>query len=274
MTLAKNRVRESGRRPGLTIQGLRAGYGRHDVIQDLNLEALRPGEITAVLGPNGSGKSSLLKAIAGLISVREGCVALDGETLTSLSPAARSRLVAYMPQDLPAAVHLRVLEAVRAAARAPNPDNRSPGPAAAHALLARMGIAHLALRHLDELSGGQRQLAGLALALVRDPRVLLLDEPLSALDLRHQFEVMTMLRQETRARRLVTLMVAHDLNIALRHADHAIVLLNGGMVVEGAPAEVLTGDTLATVYGVRGRIVRCDRGLPYVMIDDALPERS
>ncbi|CAM3797388.1 ABC transporter domain-containing protein [Bordetella sputigena] len=253
---------------GLSIQGVRAGYAERDVLRGLSLQPLPPGRITAVLGPNGCGKSTLLKALAGLMPLRQGAIAWDGCDLAALPPDQRSALVAYMPQDLPNAVHLRVLEAVVAAARARS--GRLGGRAdveTAQALLTRLDIGHLAMRHLDELSGGQRQLAGLALALVLQPRVLLLDEPLSALDLRHQFEVMELLGRETRERRLVTLMATHDLAIALRHAEHAILLRDGVSAAEGEPADVLGPDTLSSVYGVRGRVGRTDTGTPYVVIE-------
>jgi iron complex transport system ATP-binding protein len=249
---------------------LRAGYGKRDVIGDLSLEGLRPGSIAALLGPNGSGKSTLLKAVAGLIRPRAGAIELDGVNLAGVAPAARSGLVAYMPQDLPAAVHLRVLEAVLAAAQVQKDGPGRADPHAAQALLERLGIKQAALRYLDELSGGQRQLAGLALALIREPRVLLLDEPLSALDPRHQFEVMALLRRETRSRGLVTLMVMHDLNTALRHADHAVLLDKGKVAAEGEPDKVIRPETLADVYGVHGRLGRFGDGTPYVLIDGTL----
>lgn len=256
---------------GLAISSMRAGYGSRDVFAALSLQALRAGEVAAVLGPNGCGKSTLLKTVAGLMPLRDGTIALAGQDLGARPAAERSALVAYMPQDLPAAVHLRVLEAVLAAGRAHAPARGNAADADhAHALLSRLGIAHLALRYLDELSGGQRQLAGLALALVREPRVLLLDEPLSALDLRHQFEVMALLARETRARSLITLMAVHDLNIALRHTDRAVLLRAGELAAEGAPAVVIRPDTLADVYGVRGRVAHCEQGWPYVMIDGVL----
>jgi iron complex transport system ATP-binding protein len=272
---------------GLVIAGMRAGYGARDVFAGLTLASLQAGQITAVLGPNGCGKSTLLKSVAGLMPLRGGGVVLNGQDLTARAPAERSGLVAYMPQDLPAAVHLRVLEAVVAANRAGGHRRggshdvelaRAHGRGGAHdvefaqALLTRLGIGHLALRHLDELSGGQRQLAGLALALVREPRVLLLDEPLSALDPRHQFEIMALLAQETRSRGLISLMAVHDLNVALRHTDHAVLLCAGALAAEGSPADVIRPDTLADVYGVQGRVARCERGWPYVMIDGVLDQ--
>lgn len=267
MTRDASMAGETGR-GGLSVRGVCAGYGGRDVLRGLSLQSLPPGRITAVLGPNGCGKSTLLKTLAGLIPLRQGAIAWNGCDLAVLPAAERSALVAYMPQDLPDAVHLRVLEAVVAASRARS--GRLGGQAdvdAAQALLARLDIGHLAMRHLDELSGGQRQLAGLALALVQQPRVLLLDEPLSALDLRHQFEVMELLGRETRERGLVTLMATHDLAIALRHAEHAILLHDGTPVAQAGPADVLRPDILASVYGVRGRVGRTEAGTPYVVID-------
>lgn len=256
----------------LAISGLHVAYGKQDVIRGLSLPALPAGRLTALLGPNGSGKSTLLKAIAGLVPARRGQLAVDGQDLGHLAPAARSRLIAYMPQSLPAAVHLRVLESVLVAARAHARGSVETDADAAMALLSRLGIGDLALCYLDELSGGQKQLAGLAQALIREPRVLLLDEPLSALDLHHRFQVMALLKRETAARGLVTLIVLHDLDMALRHTDHAVLIHDGRMAAEGSPVDVITPATLAGVYGVSARIERCTLGQPHLIIDNVIDD--
>lgn len=254
--------------PVLAVSHINAGYGGADVLHDLSLPDMKAGEVTALLGPNGSGKSTLLKALAGLIRARTGHAKLDGLDLVHLDFATRARHLVYLPQSLPAAVHLRVFESVLVAARA----SEAVGPPASlhdiDRLLERLGIGHLALHYLDALSGGQKQLVGLAQALVRRPRVLLLDEPLSALDLNYQFHVMRLLKQETDDHGLITVIVLHDLNVALQHADRAVMIHGGRLVAAGAPAEVITPAALATVYGVQGRVEACSRGRLQVLIDD------
>ncbi len=135
------------------------------------------------------------------------------------------------------------------------------------AVINDLGISALASRFLDELSGGQKQLASLAQALVRRPRLLLLDEPLSALDLNYQFHVMDVLRRQTRQHRLITLVVLHDLNIALRHADHALLLHRGAIQAQGLPADVVTPHSLREVYRVQARVERCPQGQAQVHVD-------
>ncbi|MDQ8034299.1 MAG: ABC transporter ATP-binding protein [Bordetella sp.] len=250
------------------MRGLTAGYGRAPaVVNALDAGPLAPGSLTALLGPNGSGKSTLLKAMAGLVPPRAGAVLLGEQDLCRLDIGTRSRDLVYLPQSLPADVHLRVIESVRAAAEAHPPRDGRPTLEAINALLERLGIAHLALRFLDELSGGQKQLVGLAQALIRRPRVLLLDEPLSALDPNYQFHVMTLLRQETREHGLITLAALHDVNAALQHADGAWIIRAGAMHTSGAPAAVITPQSLDQVYGVLARVERCSQGRPHVLVD-------
>jgi len=252
---------------GLTVQSLTAGYGGEDVLRGLSVPALAAGEVTALLGPNGSGKSTLLKTLAGLLRPRAGAATLDGLDLTRLDHGERARHVVYLPQSLPAAVHLRVFESVLVAARASDAAAPPVDLPAIDRLLARLGIAHLALHYLDALSGGQKQLVGLAQALIRHPRVLLLDEPLSALDLNYQFHVMRLLRQETREHGLISLIVLHDLNVALQHADQAVMIHAGRLHAAGSPADVITPQALAAVYGVQARVEACSKGRRQVLID-------
>ncbi|MNT22913.1 Iron(3+)-hydroxamate import ATP-binding protein FhuC [compost metagenome] len=193
---------------------------------------------------------------------------LDGEDLARASPARRAARAMYMPQALPKGVHMTVFESVLVAARSGR--DGQPGHALmqdAMSVIADLGIAPLASRHLDELSGGQKQLASLAQALVRRRRLLLLDEPLSALDLNYQFHVMDVLRRQTRQHRLITLVVLHDLNIALRHTDHALLLHAGAIEAEGLPADVVTPDALRRVYGVKARVEHCPQGQAQVHVD-------
>lgn len=251
---------------GLTIHELNAGYAKRQIIENLNVATLRRGEVTILLGPNGCGKSTLLRALAGL-NRASGEALLDGVNLLTLPFARRADNVVFMPQSLPQGVHLQVLESVIVAQRA---SGGEPDQTQAIGLLQALGISHLAMNYLDQLSGGQKQLVGLAQSLIRRPSLLLLDEPLSALDLNYQFHVMDVIQRQTQMRKMVTLVVVHDINIALRHAAQVLMLKQGKLIARGAPETVITTASLAEVYGVRGRIERCSQGKAQVILDGVI----
>lgn len=254
----------------LSVTGLRVAYGRRAVVEGLDLAPLRPGTLTALVGPNAAGKSTLLRGIAGLVPGTRGAVRLGERDLLAMSIPERARHLAYMPQGLPGGVALTVMETLVGALRA-TPTALAPNgaAAAAHAVavLRRLGIEHLAMRTLDRLSGGQRQLVGLAQALAREPAVLMLDEPTSALDLRHQMSVMALVRETVVSRGLVGVVVLHDLGLAARFADRLVALSNGAIQADGTPAETLTPDLLARVYEVEARVERCSQGHLLVLAD-------
>lgn len=254
---------------GLTIEGVTAGYGATDIIERLDLGPLPHGELTAFVGPNAAGKSTLLRAIAGLVRT-SGSIRLDGDELTRLSAGKRARRVAFMPQTPPDRLHLSVLESVIGALMVGptdgGADDRSPAESAM-AALARIGLAERAMEPLANLSGGQRQLVGLAQALVRKPSLLLLDEPTSALDLRLQVVVMQLLRSYAREGNIVGVVI-HDLGLAARWADRVVLLDEGSVVASAPPHEALTADRLNQVYGVACRLERCTRGTLQVLVDD------
>ncbi|MFS2224505.1 ABC transporter ATP-binding protein [Pantoea sp. B65] len=256
---------------GLSIRGFSAGYPKRQIIENLHVPLLPRGKITVLLGPNGCGKSTLLRSLAGLNRAK-GELWLNGEELMSQPFARRADKVVYLPQSLPAGVHLHVLESIIVAQRASGGRSSVSSENEVMALLEQLGIAHLALSYLDQLSGGQKQLVGLAQSLIRRPALLLLDEPLSALDLNYQFHVMDLVRRETQQRNIVTVVVVHDINIALRHGEHVLMLQNGELIADGEPIEVITPQSLARVYGVRGRIERCSQGTPQVLIDGLVTE--
>lgn len=251
---------------GLHVRDLHTGYRKKKVISGLTTPQLPRGQITALLGPNGSGKSTLLRALADL-NRAQGELLLNGEDLMALPPAKRAQKVVYLPQSLPQGVHLHALESVIVARRASGSLNPQNVEQEAYAILEKLGVAHLAMSFLDQLSGGQKQLIGLAQSLIRQPDLLLLDEPLSALDLNYQFHVMDIVARETRLRNIVTVVVIHDINIALRHADYALMLKGGELIASGLPGDVVTPVNLAAVYGVEGRVEYCSRGLPHVVVD-------
>ncbi|CDL81988.1 ABC transporter ATP-binding protein [Xenorhabdus szentirmaii] len=256
---------------GLKINQLTAGYPKHPVIENLDVNPLPRGKITVLLGPNGCGKSTLLRSLAGL-NKASGELLLDGQDLMQMNFAQRAKNVVYLPQSLPAGVHLHVLESVIVAQRASGGIHNSESEREVMELLRHLGIEHLALSYLDQLSGGQKQLVGLAQSLIRRPTLLLLDEPLSALDLNYQYHVMDLVARETQRRNIITIVVVHDINIALRHADHVLMLKKGHLISQGKPEEVITANSLAEVYGIKGRIERCSQGVAQVLIDGLVTE--
>lgn len=255
---------------GLVLSRLTSGYPGHPVINHLCVDGIDRGKVTVLLGPNGSGKSTLLRALAGL-NPAMGEVLLDEQPLNRMTLANRGDKVIYLPQSLPSGVHLQVLESVLVADRAAGNKKKGRSLAMIMALLEQLGISHLALRYMDSLSGGQKQLVGLAQSLVRNPELLLLDEPLSALDLNYQYHVMSLVKRETRRRNMVTLIVLHDINIALQHSDHVIMMKSGKLIASGSPEQVICSENLASVYDVQARVEPCSMGKLQVHIDGLSP---
>ena len=252
----------------LHISGLTVGYGSRFIIRDLNVSPIAAGGVTALVGPNGAGKSTLLRAIAGLLPAT-GKVVLNGRDLLAMSRQERAKLVGFMPQSLPAGVGLSVLETIVTALKVASPvANEKLLRRRAVAVLERLNAVHLALNPLERLSGGQRQMAGLAQALAPDPELLLLDEPTSALDLRHQFHIMRTVRELVRAGGRSAVIVLHDLALAAQWADTIVVLRGGGLHVEGPPAVAVTPDMLRDVYGVTAEVIDLGASALHIAIKD------
>lgn len=249
----------------LIVRDLGVRYGQRQALAGVSLEA-RPGEVTAIIGPNGSGKSSLIRAIAGLVGHQ-------GEVRCGSDGAAR---IGYMPQDVGSSAALTVLEVVLLGRlRALHLRLTDADLDAAGAALATLGIEHLASRDLVELSGGQRQLVFLAQVLASEPQILLLDEPISALDIRNQVEVLDTVRRLTRERGLITLVVLHELSAAARAADRIIVLKEGGVAGDGRPDSVLAPQLIRDVFGIDAIVVEIEgAGLAVLPRRPSFPQGS
>ena len=226
----------------LIAQDVSISFGTRDVVQHISFAA-QPGEVLALLGPNGSGKTTLLRALAGVQRHRGTCH-YHGQ-----SDARQA--IGYMPQDCGGGGTLSVLELLLLArSKGRTVTTRAVDFELIARTLDQLKLSHLAERRLGELSGGQRQIVFLAQTLVREPFYLLLDEPLSALDLRYQLHVMDAITRLTRELAMTTLIVLHDLDIASRFADRIILLSHGQQIADGPPATTLTRDLIARVFGV------------------------
>lgn len=225
----------------------------------------RPGETVGLIGPNGSGKTTLLRCVYGTLTPTAGHATLDGDDLRVLGPKARARRVATVPQDSATEFELTVRELV-ALGRSPHKRFWEGDTGAdrehAEAALARVGLTELADRPYPTLSGGERQRALVARALVQDPALLVLDEPTNHLDIRHQLDVLRLVRTLG----TTNLLALHDLNLAGAYCDRLYVLERGRIVTGGTPAEVLTPALLDAVYGVDAEVIPHPRtGSPTVV---------
>lgn len=243
-------------RVGISVEGVSFGYPGHPVIRDVGLR-IEPGELTALIGLNGCGKSTLLRIAAGLLRPDDGRVLVGGEDIARLSRRAAARRIALLHQSAPAVPGMTVRQLVRQgryAARGPLGMLREGDDAAVRRALEDVGVGDWAERPVDSLSGGERQRVRLAMALAQDTRVLLLDEPTTFLDLRHQLDVLQTVVRLREERGLTVVMVLHDLAHAARFAERIVALRDGRVVADGAPKEVVTPQLLAEVLDVAGRV--------------------
>ncbi len=242
---------DSTRSP-LTLAGAELGYGPRVVWSGLDLE-LDPGEFLTVLGPNGSGKTSLLRAVLGLQPLTRGRLSILGRP-----PRRGNRAVGYIPQQrlVDPVTPVRARDLVRMGI---DGDRWGPGTRGHRArvdeLLAAVGAGSYADAPLGMLSGGEQQRVRIAQALATEPALLLCDEPLLSLDLRHQHEVTALIDRTRRATGAAVMFVTHEINPVLPHTDRVLYLAPAGHAV-GAPADVLTSERLTGLYGTPVDVVR------------------
>lgn len=244
-------------RPGLEIRALSAGYPSRPVVHGIDL-TVPAGQVAAIVGPNGCGKSTLLRALARLHRPSAGTVHVDGADIWRLPRRQAAQRVALLPQSPRAPEAVTVTGLVRYG-RHPHQGllrQWSRGDeAAVREALAATGTLELATERLDRLSGGQRQRCWLAMVLAQQTPVVLLDEPISALDPGHAVEVLQLVREVVAAGRTVVL-VLHDLTAAGRYADTVVALKDGRVIAQGPPRDTVDAALVKGLYGLDADILR------------------
>ncbi|MEV7599547.1 ABC transporter ATP-binding protein [Kitasatospora sp. NPDC089797] len=241
----------------LAAHGLGLRYGDRAIVDALDLE-LPGGAVTAIVGPNACGKSTLLRGLVRLLDPAAGTVTLDGSDIHRMPARALAKRMGLLPQQ-PVTPEAVTVEALVRLGRYPHQRMLSPwskaDQAAVEEALERTGTAELRDRQVDRLSGGQRQRVWIALALAQETELLLLDEPTTFLDLRHQLDVLDLVADLHAEAGRTVVMVLHDLGQAARYADHLVVLKDGRLAAAGPPGEVLTAELVEAVFGVPCRVV-------------------
>jgi zinc/manganese transport system ATP-binding protein len=248
--------------PAIRFAGAAARLDGHTIWSDVNIE-VREGEFVAVLGPNGAGKSTLIKAILGVLPLAAGTGSVLGRP-----PGAANASIGYLPQrrSFDAGTRIRGVDLVQLGldgARWGVPIPRLPARKRAAVRVSEtielVGAAAYAERPIGELSGGEQQRLLIAQALVRRPKLLLLDEPLDSLDLPNQVAVAALVRRICEEEQVSVLLVAHDVNSILGYLD-GVIYLAGGKAAEGRPEDVITGETLTGLYGAPIEVLRASDG--------------
>lgn len=238
----------------LRIEDLTIAIGKTIVVRELSLK-LEPGKIAGIIGPNGSGKSTVLRCVYRALKPTRGAVYIAGTELSTLSHRASARKVAALPQNSTGDLDFTVAEMV-ALGRAPHRDRGRPTTRNDRRIcedaMERMAVSHLADRGVLSLSGGERQRVLIARALAQTPRVLILDEPTNHLDLRHQIQLLRILREM----KLSVLIVLHDLNLTAAVCDAVSVMDGGRLVAHGTPSHVLTRELLRDVFAIDATVTR------------------
>lgn len=241
----------------IQISNLCASYGKTPVLQDVSL-AVHAGEIAAVIGPNGCGKSTLLRCLTGLKRAQSGRIMLNDKKSDHYQPREKARLLAILPQNFEGGDELTGEEMVMIGRTPFLSPYGAPGSSDRELVtraMAQTNTQQFRNRKIGELSGGERQRVLLARALAQEPKILLLDEPTSNLDIRYQFEILDLVHGLARKEKLAVVLVLHQINLAAAVADTILLLDSMGVTrALGSPQKVMTPDKLEAVYGVPLRV--------------------
>jgi iron complex transport system ATP-binding protein len=244
----------------VSVEHLTVLGGPQEVVRDVTV-AFRPGRWTAIVGPNGAGKTSLVESMVALRRVASGSVSVAGRNVHSLRERERARLVAFIPQNPVVPVGMSVVDYVGLGRTAHHGILQAMAMAdtrAVEEVMKRLNLTNLAQRDVATLSGGECQRAVIARALAQATQILVLDEPTTGLDVRHQFEIMQLLRREVDECEVTVISTLHDLSLAGQYADEMVVIHDARVVLHGPTSEVLRSPELGDCYDMDLRVVEVD----------------
>ena len=254
----------------LKAENISFAYKKGPLILDgVNL-TLDPGSLTALVGQNGSGKSTLLKCINGILTPDGGRLNWESLNLLNVSPGERARIMSYVPQSIPESMNFKVFDVVLMGRRpyaswlhwGTRPSDRRM----VYSTLERLGLEDLCFRSYSALSGGQQQKVLIARALVQEPRLLIMDEPTSNLDLRHQQDILSLLKKTASETGISVLLSAHDLNLVMNYADRLEMLKGGRILYSGSVEKVLTSENIRDIFDVDTHVGHY-KGTPFVLLN-------
>ena len=254
----------------INIEGLEFSYSSTPVLRDITLNLDGP-KFVSILGPNGVGKSTFIHCINKILTPTGGSVFIDDLDVKEIPIKEIAKNIGYVPYSSNDTFSLTVVDTVLMG-RHPHSkwNSMKEDLAIVYDTLKLLGISKLAMRRFNELSAGQHQKVMLARGLVQEPKILLLDEPTSNLDVRHQLDVTKILKRMSEEKQILIIMISHDINIAAKFSDEIIMMHEGSVYAVGKPEDVITSDNLRVVYGVESDVID-DEGRPHIILKDAVP---
>ncbi len=248
----------------LEVKNLTGGYTATPIVKHINLD-LQTGEWLSLVGANGSGKSTFLKLLSRILSPSEGAVLLDGKVIHSQPANIVAQQLALLPQQqtIPAGLTVRQLVSLGRTPHQPwwQWELKSEDKEKVEIAIQKTKLAELSERPVENLSGGERQRAFLALALAQEPKILLLDEPTTYLDINYQLQLLELLKELNQQQQLTIVTVLHELNLAARYSNRIALFKEGSLWGVDTPKNVLTPDAINQVFGVEALIINTPVGL-------------
>lgn len=251
------------------MDGIDFAYsGEELTLKGVTLDIRNP-QLISVIGPNGVGKSTLIHCMNKILSPTRGTVLVDDENIDRIKVKELAKKIGYVPYSSSDTFPLTVVDTILMG-RHPHStwkNNLHEDMAVVKEVLEMMDITPLAMRPFNELSAGQHQRVMLARGLAQEPEILLLDEPTANLDIRHQMEVIRLLKKLSVSKRIVVIMISHDLNLAAQYSDNIIMMAEGSIYAVGTPQDIITRDNIRHVYGVDAELVK-HKGRPHMILLD------
>jgi iron complex transport system ATP-binding protein len=248
----------------ITIKDLSFSYGSRKILEDLNL-VVGDSEVLSLVGPNGSGKTTMIKCIDRILKPKGSILLNGGRDLQSLSRQEVAKYIGYVPQSTTSVLTTTVFDTILMG-RKPHMGWRVQEEDIDKVvdIMKLLHVEEFALKDFSELSGGQKQRVLIARALAQEPEVLLLDEPTSNLDVKHQLEALDTVRSIVKRTEISAVMAIHDLNLAARYSDSLVMLKGGKVHAIGDPSTLLTRENIRAIFGVEAVVMR-DLDRPYVV---------